>query len=102
MRDSVRAALGDKFKEGMNNWPLTDGRVLKINCKIDRKIADSELETAKKEYGMLNDVPCTFDELLRIKYELDKKNFNKLTGPAYKAFSRAVITSEQAPEVSLS
>lgn len=101
IRDSIKSTMGEDWKEGINKFPLPDGRTLKINNKLERKIAESELMAAREEYALLNDAPVTFDELLRIKYELELKAFRKLEGQAAKVFSRVVTTKEAAPEVEI-
>lgn len=99
---SIETALGDAFKEGVNNYPLGDGRTLKVTRKIDRKIDPASLDLARDEYRKLNEAPVAFDDLLRIKYELEKKNFDKLSGASYLAFSRAITEKNAAPTVELS
>lgn len=104
IRDSVRAAMGSSWKEGTNHFTLRDGRVLKINNKIKREIEDGEVETCREAYELLNDRPVTFDELLRIKRELDKANFKKLDAEseAERVVSRMIVAKEEAPEVTIS
>ena len=98
---SVMEALGDDWKEGVNTFKLPDGRVLKIGYKLTREVAAAELPAAREEYALLNDAPVAFDDLLRVKYELELKEFRKLEGQAAKVFSRVVTTKEAAPEVEI-
>ena len=98
---SVSEALGDEWKEGMNTFKLSDGRVLKIGYKLTREGAAAELPAAREEYALLNDAPVAFDDLLRVKYELELKEFRKLEGQAAKVFSRVITTKEAAPEVEI-
>jgi len=98
---SVAEALGSDWKEGTNTFKLADGRVLKIGYKLTREVAAAELPAAREEYALLNDAPVAFDDLLRVKYELDLREFRKLEGQAAKVFSRVVTTKEAAPEVEI-
>lgn len=98
---SVAEALGSDWKEGTNTFKLADGRVLKIGYKLTREVAAAELPAAREEYALLNDAPVAFDDLLRVKYELDLREFRKLEGQAAKVFSRAITTKEAAPEVEI-
>lgn len=97
----VQEAAGEQWREGVNNFPLPDGRTLKVTNSIKRAIEEGELAAAAEAYRQLNDVPCEFGELIRIKYEIDKKNWSKLGPQARHAVSRAVVASPQAPEVKL-
>lgn len=98
---SVAEALGSDWKEGTNTFKLADGRVLKIGYKLTREIAAAELPAAREEYSLLNDAPVAFDDLLRVKYELELREFRKLEGQAAKVFSRVITTKEAAPEVEI-
>lgn len=98
---SVADALGSDWKEGTNTFKLADGRVLKIGYKLTREVAAAELPAAREEYALLNDAPVAFDDLLRVKYELDLREFRKLEGQAAKVFSRVITTKEAAPEVEI-
>ena len=83
-RDSIAASmdayLGEELKEGVNNYELSNGRTLKYTRTLERKVDDSALDTARKVYAEADDVPAgvAFDDLLRVKYELDKRMYNKL------------------------
>lgn len=105
MRKAIEAslvlALGDQLKEGGNNFPLANGRTLKYTHGIDRKVLEPEIKNARDEFAKLNDVPCTFDQLLRVKYELDKRNYDKLSDAAKKVVSRALETKFKAPILEL-
>lgn len=98
----VKEALGDQWKEGTNAYMLADLRNLKVVNKLTRKVDVSALPSAREEYVKLNDVPCTFDELLRPKFEIVKEKYDLLEGPAKSIFSFVVTTTESAPEVKLS
>ena len=98
---AVAEALGSDWKEGANTFKLADGRVLKIGYKLTREVAAAELPAAREEYALLNDAPVAFDDLLRVKYELELKEFRKLEGQAAKVFSRVITTKEAAPEVEI-
>jgi hypothetical protein len=102
IRDSVRQAMGVDFKEGMNNYLLPDLRTLKVNHKVTRSVDEASIPAAREEYRKLNDVPCTFDDLLRVKYEIEKKQVDKLEGDAAKIFANVYTTKDASPEVKLS
>lgn len=98
---SVEQAMGDGWKEGTNTFPLADGRKLKINNKIDRKIEMGEVEATRELYRQLNSTTVNFADLLRTKYELEIKPFRQLDDAAAKVVSRMVVSKAAAPEVSL-
>lgn len=99
---SLKTAIGDKLKEGVNKWPLSNGRSLKLTNKIDRKIDEPQIALAREEYVKANDTDgVTFDQLMRIKYELNVSEFRKIENKpaAALAVSRMLIAS--APTSSL-
>ena len=93
IRDAVQAAMGGTYKEGMNNFVMSDGRKLKVNNTIKREIDVSQIATVREQYSLLNDRPVEFDDLLRVKYELAKVEWNKL-GPEAKHLTSAMITAK--------
>lgn len=101
MAESVEEALGDRWREGVNKYNLSDGRVLKVTHTVKREVDMTGVEQARQEYSQLNDVPCTFDELFRVKLELDKKQWNTLGPAARGAVSHAITAKPQAPTVAL-
>jgi hypothetical protein len=97
---SVKTALGEKAKEGVNHWTLPDGRKLKLTLNKTRKIAEPEIKNARAAFELLNEEqPVAFDALLRTKYELEKKEWNKLGDAAKLAISRMITTTDDAPIV---
>jgi hypothetical protein len=101
IRDSVKTALGDAWKEGTNNLILQDGRTLKVVQSVSRKIDQDLIEITRKTYELVNDRPVVFDDLLRVKYELAKEPFSKLSGEALLVVSRMITSKDEAPEVKL-
>lgn len=99
--ESVQAAMADQWKEGMNTYPMPDGRNLKVNHKVTRTVEVSEIGPVRAAYELLNDRPITFDELLRVKYEIDKRNLDKLEGEARNTVNRMITSKPAAPEVKL-
>lgn len=97
--EAAKKAAGSTWKEGTNTLVLADERKLKINYKLDRKIDEGSMQDARDEFAKLNDTPCTFDEIFRVKHELDKKNYSKLGSGALTAVSRCLVTKEATPEV---
>jgi hypothetical protein len=99
---AVETALGEHFKEGTNNLPLPDGRVVKVVHKMNRKVDPASLDAAREAYRKVNDVPVLFDDLLRTKYEIAKAEMDKLEGEAAKAFALAYTSTPAAATVELS
>lgn len=95
---SLFTYFGDSLKEGVNNYPLSNGRKLKYSYGVDRKVAEAELEVAKKSYlDSAQPSDPKFDELLRIKYELEMKSFRKLSPEGRLAVSRMVTSKPKSP-----
>ena len=101
LAESIQTALGDKLKEGMNTYDLGDGRSLALGYMLDRKIEESEVASAREAYAQLNDRPVEFDALLRIKYELNKRDFDKLSAAGKAAISDMVVTKPAAPTLEI-
>lgn len=104
MRKSIAAAvgeaLGDRLKEGVNNFPVGD-RVLKLGYRVDRKIDTDAIGEARDAYNALNDRTVEFDALLRVKHELAKREFDKLTESQAKAVSRMIVSKPAAPTLEI-
>lgn len=102
MRKAIADSIGkaQPLKEGVNKFPLTDGRVLKLTQKIDRKIEEPAIEVTRELFEHQNDTNgVTFDDLLRVKYEISKRDLDKLPEPAAKVVSRMITSKEAAPEL---
>lgn len=102
LRDGIAASLkaffADNLKEGTNNYVMSNGRKLKYTHKVDRKITEAELKNAREAYeAAAKEGDPTFDALLRLKYELAKKEWDKASDDAVKAFSRCMTTKDAAP-----
>lgn len=98
---SIEISLGSDYKEGVNKFPLEDGRTLKLTAKIDRKISEDQIPLARAAYEKLNDRPVAFDDLLRAKYELSKRDFDKLSDSAKAAVSDMVTAKPAAPTLEI-
>ena len=86
--------------EGTNKFLLTDMRKLKIVQKINRTIETPAIEATRALFLEQNDTGgVTFDELLRVKYELAKAEFDKLPEAAALIASRMITTKSAAPEL---
>lgn len=97
---AVKDALGEQAKEGVNRYSLPDGRRLKLTLKTTREIDQTQITNAREKFSEVNDTSgVTFDELLRIKYELEKREWNKLNEGEKLAVSRMVTTKDAAPVV---
>ena len=102
--NNVVTSLGDNLKEGVNKWSMSNGRSLKLTHKIDRTIDESQIAMAREEYAKVNDSDgVTFDQLLRIKYELAVAEFRKIedNAGASLAVSRMLVSSTPAPVLEL-
>ena len=102
MRKSIATSIGkaQPLKEGVNRFPLSDGRSLKLTQKIDRKIEEPAIAATRELFEQQNDTNgVTFDALLRVKYELSKRDLDKLPEPAAKVASRMITSKEAAPEL---
>lgn len=98
---SLKAAIGDELKEGVNDFTMVDGRTIKYTYSVERKISDAEVKNAREAYDKQNDKPVVFDQLLRVKYELDKKNWDTLSGPAKVAVSCMITAKPKAPTLEI-
>lgn len=102
LHQSVATGMGDLFKEGMNNYPLANGRKLKVQNDIKREIDMTMIPTAREAFALQNDVGnVAFDDLLRTKYELAKAEWNKLSDEAKKAVSVMIDSKPGTPSVTL-
>lgn len=101
LADSIKTALGEKLREGVNRYELPDGRAIKLTNKLDRKIEVAEIANAREAYSKQNDQPIPFDAILRTKFELDKREWDKLPDEAQKAISRMIITKPAMPTLEI-
>jgi hypothetical protein len=97
---AIVTALGDTAKEGVNKYTLTDGRKLKVTVSKTRTIEVSEIANARVEWDKLNEHSLiAFDSVFRLKHELAKAEWNKLTDGERLVMSRVVVTKDAAPTV---
>ena len=100
--ESLRSYFGDNLNEGVNTYTLSNDRKLKLTHKVDRKVEASALQEARKFYEeAAQPGDKAFDDVLRVKYELDKRNYDKLSPAAAYAFSRCLVTKYATPTLSL-
>lgn len=99
--ESIATALGDKLKEGVNHYPLEDGRSLKFTYAVDRAIVEADIAPTREAYLLQNDRPIDFDALLRVKYELSKRDYDKLTPEAKVIISRMLTVKPKAPTLEM-
>lgn len=98
---SVGAAMTGGLKEGVNTFPMPDGRKLKVTRKVKREIDEALIGPTREAYALLNDNPVVFDTLLRVKYELAKAEWDKLEGEAALVVSRMITSKDESPTVVL-
>lgn len=103
MRKAIVDSVGNAqpLMEGMNSYQLDATRKLAIGYKLDRKIEEPAIALAREEYNKLNNRPVAFDQLLRVKYELNKRDYDKLSEPGKLAVSRMITTKPAAPTVEI-
>lgn len=104
LADSLRTFFGPKLKEGVNNYDLSNGRKLKLEHKVERKVDEAAVVDARRAYeqaGQEEQLTTDFDSMLRVKHELDKRSFNKLVAgsKAATAFARCIVTKFAAPGI---
>lgn len=100
--EAVDKATDTGLQEGVNRFEMIDGRTLKITRKIDRKIDEAVLAAVREEYSKLNDTSVAFDDILRIKYEVSKRDFDKVgTDAAKLVLSKMITTKDAAPVVEM-
>lgn len=99
--ESIATALGDKLKEGVNHYPLEDGRSLKFTYAVDRAIVEADISATREAYLLQNDRTVDFDSLLRVKYELSKREYDKLTPEAKMIISRMLTVKPKAPTLEM-
>ena len=105
-RDAIVAVLNPwleergELKEGVNSYELSNGRALKYTYAIDRKVDTTSVANTRKDYetAATAEDPA-FDDLLRVKYELEIKPFRKLSDEAAKAVSRMVTSKPKSGEL---
>ena len=98
---SVKEAAGSHWREGVNKFPLPDGRTLKITHKVSRTIDPEQLEVVREQYQQLNDRTVEFDDLYRVKYEINKRELDKLSDNARLVLSRMLTNKPAAPDVDI-
>lgn len=103
VRDGIAASLitffGSKLKDGVNDYLLSNLRKLKFTHKVERKIESSMVAVARAKFEQATDKVGAFDDLLRIKHELDAKAWKKLVtgGEAFTAVSEMIVAKPAAP-----
>lgn len=103
MRDGIAESLikffGAKLNDGVNNYLLTNLRKLKYTHKVKRSIEDSMIAVARAKFEAASDKVGAFDDVLRVKHELDTKAWKKLAagGEAFKACSEMIVAKTEAP-----
>lgn len=93
--ESLVAFFGDGLKEGVNNYEMSNDRKLKYNHSIGREVDTAQIAVAREAYAKAGGT-VAFDDLLRVKYELDKRSYNKLGAKELKAVSRMLVTKPKA------
>jgi hypothetical protein len=103
LRKMLFGSIGQvmELKEGVNKYthPVT-GKTLKVTRTIKREIDVGLVQHSRDLFGQVNETPgASFDDLLRLKYELDKRAWKKLGDAHLVAVSHMVTAKEQAPKL---
>lgn len=99
LAESLSAYFATDLKEGVNSYALSSGQKLKLTHKITRTVEPSMIEVARKAYEAVAGGAGTtpFDDLLRVKYELQVTPFRKLDPEATNAVSRMIVAKPATP-----
>ena len=103
---SLSVYFGDGIKEGTNSYTLSNGRKIKFGNNFNRSVDPALIQTAREKYDA---VPAEergsvlFDNIFRIKYEINKKEYGKLMqgGSALVALGTAITTKPSTPTIEL-
>lgn len=98
-RQRLFAGAFPNAKEGVNKHTLPDGRTIKGDLKINRKIDEAALPAtlaALREQGVAN-----ADALVRYRPELAKSEWNSLSEEMKLLFSPAVIATPGLPSLEI-
>lgn len=85
-------------KEGVNDFPLDDGYVLKGTYKLDRKIDEGALNVLTP---FLRENGVGVDELVRWKPDLKTKEYRNLTEEERKLFDQVLIVKPSSPSMEI-
>lgn len=105
MRDGIAASLIAFFKdgltEGVNTYVLSNLRKLKFTYKVERKVDMAMVAVAREKFAAAEDKVGTFDQLVRVKMELEVKPYRKLPhgGAAWLAISEMLVSKPAAPTI---
>lgn len=99
MRKALAAAAFPAPKEGANSLTLADGRIFKVNHKINRSVDEAALDTviAQLTELRLNDVAV--DDLFPIKRGLSVGKYKALPDEARRIADLAITAKPGSPEV---
>lgn len=95
LRNRLFAGAFPKPTEGANTHELPDGRKLKGQYKINRRVDEAALPAVLdelREHGVAN-----ADVLVKYKPELAKREWNSLSDEAKVIFSKAIISNPGTP-----
>lgn len=99
LRRMLFAGAFPNAKEGVNKHKLPDGRTIKGDMKINRKLDEAALPAtlaAMRDAGVAN-----ADALVRYKPELAKREWNALSDENKLLFSKAVIAVPGMPTLEI-
>jgi len=98
-RDAIIKAAFPTPRIGVNTHNLPDGTQLKATIKTTRSVIESMIAPTRAEYELLNEPGVPFDNLLRVKYELEVAQWRKIDGHALRVVSRMLETKQGAPSL---
>jgi hypothetical protein len=85
-------------REGVNSYPLPDGRVVKGTHVVNRKLLQEEWKTRFKEVGLPKEVR---KELIVVKYDFDIKVYKKLPDHLRKNFDTVLEIKPGLPKLEI-
>lgn len=98
LRKKIAAALFPNPEEGVNKFELAGGYVLKYGHTLERKIDEGALAALTDKFEELN---ISKDDLIRLKPELEKKAYNKLSDEQRKVFDLALVIKPGSPTMEI-
>lgn len=96
LRNKIAAAYFAIPNEGVNNYPLSDGWVLKMNYKINRTVDKASLEQFVQK---LREEHIPVDDLIKLKPELAVTEYKKLTEDQRKLFDNVLVIKAGTPSL---
>ena len=98
LRLRIMSSVFPDAKEGINNYPLEGGYVLKGTRVISRKIDEASLSAIADQ---LASAGVSVDSLIRYKPELSVSQYKKLSAEQRMIFDQALIIKDGLPQLDI-